>query len=133
MRGVDHLGFCGSPILSKSPKQIFPDPALGPASKPIIDGGWRTIFGRAIAPAATALQHMHDAANDAPIIRSLNTSYICRQMGLNPIPLLVAQPKEIRPHDPGSPKRIRSLWNHDPPAIAAKLMSLDPSRLIQSD
>jgi hypothetical protein len=46
---------------------------------------------------------MHDATNDAPIIRSINTSYICRQMGLNPIPLLIAQPKEVRPHDPGSP------------------------------
>jgi hypothetical protein len=90
MRGVDHLRVCGSPILSKSPKQIFSDPALGPASEPVIDRGWQTIFGRAIAPAATALQHMHDAANDAPIIRSLNTSYICRQMRLNPIKLLVA-------------------------------------------
>jgi uncharacterized protein len=43
---------------------------------------------------------MHDATNDAPIIRSLNTSHICRQMGFNPIPLLIAQPKEVRPHDP---------------------------------
>jgi hypothetical protein len=37
---------------------------------------------------------MHDAANDAPIVRSLNTSHIRRHMGLNPIPLLVAQPKK---------------------------------------
>jgi hypothetical protein len=43
---------------------------------------------------------MHDAANDAPIIRPLNASHTCRQMGLNPIPLLIAQPKEVRPHDP---------------------------------
>jgi hypothetical protein len=43
---------------------------------------------------------MHDTANDAPIIRPLDTSHICRQMGLEPIPLLVAQPKEVRPHDP---------------------------------
>jgi hypothetical protein len=46
---------------------------------------------------------MHDAANDAPIIRPLNTSHICRQMGLNPIPLLIAQPKEVCPHDPDPP------------------------------
>jgi hypothetical protein len=70
---------------------------------------------------------MHDAADDAPIIRSLNTSYICRQMGLHPIPLLVAQPKEVRPHDPGCPNESGLLWNHHPPVIAAKLMSLDPS------
>jgi hypothetical protein len=69
---------------------------------------------------------MHDAANDAPIIRPLNTSHICRQMGLNPIPLLIAQPKEVRPHDPRSPKRIRSLWNQDCLVTAAKLMSLEP-------
>jgi hypothetical protein len=46
---------------------------------------------------------MHDAANDAPIICPLNTSHICRQMGLNPIPLLIAQPKEVCPHDPDPP------------------------------
>jgi hypothetical protein len=46
---------------------------------------------------------MHDAANDAPIVRSLNTSHIRRQMGLNPIPLLIAQPKKVRPHDPDPP------------------------------
>jgi hypothetical protein len=33
---------------------------------------------------------MNDAANDAPIIRSIDTSHICWQMGLNPIPLLIA-------------------------------------------
>jgi uncharacterized protein len=46
---------------------------------------------------------MHDAANDAPIIRPLNASHVCRQMRLNPIPLLIAQPKEILSHDPGPP------------------------------
>jgi hypothetical protein len=45
---------------------------------------------------------MHNAANDAPIIRPLNTS-IRRQMGLNPIPLLIAQQKEVCPHDPDPP------------------------------
>jgi hypothetical protein len=71
---------------------------------------------------------MHDATNDAPIIRPLNTSHICRQMGFNPIPLLIAQPKEVRPHDPDPPKRIRSPWNQDSLVPAATLMSLDPSR-----
>jgi hypothetical protein len=36
MSGVDHLRLCGPPIFSKSPKQIFPDPALGPASKRLL-------------------------------------------------------------------------------------------------
>jgi hypothetical protein len=46
---------------------------------------------------------MHDAANDPPIIRPLNASHVCRQMRLNSIPLLIAQPKEILSHDPGPP------------------------------
>jgi uncharacterized protein len=46
---------------------------------------------------------MHDAANDASIIRPLNTSHIRWQMRLDPIPLLIAQPKEVLPHDPDSP------------------------------
>jgi hypothetical protein len=33
---------------------------------------------------------MNDAANDAPIIRSIDTPHICWQMGLDPIPLLIA-------------------------------------------
>jgi hypothetical protein len=107
VRGVDHLRVCGSPILSKPPKQIFPDAALCPASEPVIDRGRRAIFRRAIAPAATALQHMHDPTDDPPIIRPLDTAHIFRQMGLNPIPLLVAEPKEVRPHDPASQKESR--------------------------
>jgi hypothetical protein len=69
---------------------------------------------------------MHDTADDAPIIRSLNTSHICWQVGLNPLPLLIAQPKEVRPHDP-DPQRIKSQWNQDCLVTAAKLMSFDPS------
>src|SRR6516165_3658719 len=71
--GVDHLRVGGSSIPSKPPKQIFPDAALCPANKPVIERGRRTVFGRAIAPAATALQHMHNAASDAPSILPLNS------------------------------------------------------------
>jgi hypothetical protein len=51
---------------------------------------------------------MNDAADDASIICTLHPTYIRRQMRLDPMPLLVAQPKEILAHDP-SPfqKRIR--------------------------
>jgi hypothetical protein len=55
---------------------------------------------------------MQDAADDAPIICSLDTSYIPRQPRLNPLPLLVTQPKQVLAHDPdpsaeSSPYRIR--------------------------
>jgi hypothetical protein len=43
---------------------------------------------------------MHDAADHAPIVRSLNTSYICRQMGFDPLPLLIAQPEQVLAHVP---------------------------------
>jgi hypothetical protein len=50
---------------------------------------------------------VHDAADDATIILSLDTSHIGRQVRLDPLPLLVAQPKQIPAHDPNpSPKRI---------------------------
>jgi hypothetical protein len=43
---------------------------------------------------------MHDPADDAAIVHPLNTTNIRWQMRLNPSPLLVAQPKQISPHDP---------------------------------
>jgi len=36
---------------------------------------------------------MDDSADDAPIVRSLDTSNIRRQMWLDPLPLLITQPK----------------------------------------
>jgi hypothetical protein len=36
---------------------------------------------------------MNDAADDAAIIGTLHTTDICRQMGRDPSPLFVAQPK----------------------------------------
>lgn len=41
--------------------------AGSPAHKTIVNRRRRTVFGRAIAPSATALDHMQDAADDATI------------------------------------------------------------------
>jgi hypothetical protein len=43
---------------------------------------------------------MHDAADDAPIVHPRDTSHIPRQPRLNPLPLLIAQPKQVLAHDP---------------------------------
>jgi len=43
---------------------------------------------------------MHDPADDPPIVHTLDTSHIGRQMRLNSLPLLVAQPKQVPSHDP---------------------------------
>jgi hypothetical protein len=54
---------------------------------------------------------MHDAADDAPIIRPLDAPYIRWQMRLDPFPLLIAEPKKIRAHGPFPPskKRIKTV------------------------
>src|SRR5580704_19615866 len=93
VRRVDHLCVCGSSVSSKLPEQVFPDATLRPAHKAIIDRCRRAILGRTIAPATAAFQHMHNAADDATIVRPLDSSYVGRQMRFDPIPLLIAQPK----------------------------------------
>jgi hypothetical protein len=64
---------------------------------------------------------MDDAADDAPVIRSLDTSHICRQIRFDPLPLLIAQPEKVLAHDPNPPDRIRYPWNQDYLAAAAKI------------
>jgi hypothetical protein len=51
---------------------------------------------------------MHDAADHAAIVRSLNTSDIGRQMSFDPRPLLIAQPKQVLAHAPDLPSESRS-------------------------
>jgi hypothetical protein len=70
---------------------------------------------------------MHDATDNAPIVCTFDASHIRRQMRLNPLPLLIAQPKQALPHGPDPPKRIRYKWNQDCLTPAAKLMSFHPS------
>src|SRR5208283_4495575 len=99
---------CGSSVPSKLAKQGFPYAAPRPAYETVIDRRMRAIFGRAIAPAAAALKHVHDAADDAAIVYPLDAPHVSRQVTLHPHPLLIAQPKQIPAHDPNPfPKRIR--------------------------
>src|SRR5215472_14014190 len=78
VRRVDHLRVHRSTIPSKLPEQHFPDTAPSPADKAVIDRGRRAILGRAIAPATTAFQYVHNAADDATIIGSFDTAYVRR-------------------------------------------------------
>ena len=113
---------------SKLPEQVFPDATPRPAHKAIIDRCRRTIFGRAITPATAAFQHMHNAADDAAIIRPFDAPYIRRQMRFYPLPLLIAQPKQVPAHGPIPRKTNHALWNQDCLGCAADLMSSDPSQ-----
>jgi hypothetical protein len=120
VRGVNHLHVYRSPIPSQLSEQVFPDPASGPADKAVIDRRRRAILRRAVAPATTALQHVHDAADDAAIIGSFDTAYVRRQVRFDP---LIAQPKEISAHDPDPLHET----DHDRIVRADELMSFDPS------
>ena len=100
VRGVDHLRVGGSSVPSKFPEQVFPDATPRPAHKAIIDCRRRTILGRAIAPATATLQYVHDAADDAAIVHPLDAPDICRKAWFDPLPLRIAQPKQVPAHDP---------------------------------
>ena len=100
VRGIDHLRIRRSSTPGQFPEQVFPDAAPSPTHKAVIDRGWRTVLGRAIAPATTAFQHMDDAADHTAIFRPFDAPDIRRQVRLNPLPLLIAQPKQILAHIP---------------------------------
>src|SRR5262245_18774325 len=98
MCGIDHLGVRTSTIAGKLSEQIFPYAATGPAREAVIDRGWRTIGLRTIAPSAAAPQHVHDPAHHPTIIHHRLAANSARQMRLDPLPLLVAQPKQPSAH-----------------------------------
>src|SRR5258708_23152883 len=123
VRGVDHLRVGGSSVPGKLPEQVFPDAAPRPAHKAVIDRCRRTILGRAIAPATAALQHMHDAADDAAIVHPLDAPDIPRQVKFDPLPLLIAQPKQLPPPAPNLPPKT----NHYPIVLPQTLITPSPN------
>ena len=79
-------------------KDRLPMSALGPAIKAIVDRRVRTIVGRTIAPASTALEHMNDTADNTSIVIARRASLVRWQMRLNLSPLLVVQPEQSLAH-----------------------------------
>ena len=69
---------------------------------------------------------MHDAADDSAIVRSLDAPDIRRQVRVDPLPLLIAQPKQVPAHDPNPLPKT----NQDRIVRAEKLMSFDPNTLV---
>jgi len=66
---------------------------------------------------------VNDPADDAAVVHPLNATDIHRQVRLNPLPLLIAEPKQILAHDPDP----FSKTNQDRIVSAEELMSSDPS------
>jgi hypothetical protein len=88
VESIDKVMLC-LPQLAKASKIVPPPSPFGPAIEAIVDGRVGTILGRTIAPAGAALEHMDDAANDPPIVISLRTGQVHRQMRCNACPLPV--------------------------------------------
>jgi hypothetical protein len=66
---------------------------------------------------------VHNAADDAAIVRPLNPAYVRRQVRFDPIPLLIVQPKQAPAHDPNPLPKT----NQDRIVCAKELMSSDPN------
>ena len=96
--------------LRQSFEDRTPSATFGPAIEAIVDRRVGAIFGGAIAPACPRLQHMNDAADDAPIVVARRTRQARRQMRLDPHPLPVTQPKQTLTHSlaPNSPQRAEN-------------------------
>ena len=88
-----------------------PSSPLGPAIEAIVDRGVRAVFIRAIAPTRPRLQHMNDAADDAPIVLALRPRQSCRQVRLDARPLPSVQPKQTLTHSL-APKPLTGASNH---------------------
>ncbi len=84
--------------LRQSFKDRTPSVAFGPAIEAIVDRRVRAVFGRAIAPTSPRLQHMNDAADDAPIVVAHRTRQSSRQIRLDTRPLPITQPKQTLTH-----------------------------------
>jgi hypothetical protein len=58
----------------------------------------RPVLRRAIAPAAAAPQNMQYAADHTPVVHSLLAPNVSRQVWLDPLPLIVVEPKQVGSH-----------------------------------
>ena len=97
--------------LCQSFEDRAPSVFLGPAIEAIVDRRVGTVLARAVAPAASRLQHMDDAADDTPVVIPRRTRQVPRKMGLDTPPLLVVQPKQTRTHSL-APYSLLGTMNH---------------------
>ena len=79
-------------------ENLLPLACLAPAREPVVNRLVRPVFAGAILPRTANTQHMHDAAQNPPVVFSIRTRLVGRQMGNDLRPLLVIEPKEVRAH-----------------------------------
>src|SRR5271157_2450471 len=80
-------------------EQALPKPALRPSIVAIVDRGRWAVLKRHVAPAASRLENVQDATDDATIIDARFTRLAARQMWINCSPRFVGEPKQARHHN----------------------------------
>src|SRR5579863_1342257 len=91
--GPNHAGRAGQRV-----KDGSPDALAAPPIEAVVDRRVRSIVGRAIAPARTRTQHVHDPADDSSIVDTARATPATGHQRLNPLPFRIAQPIELLPH-----------------------------------
>ena len=76
-------------------EDVRPDAFGRPADETIVERLARTVGRRGVDPAATALQHMNDPADDTAIINPWFAACVARKMRLKPCKLLLTKPERI--------------------------------------
>ena len=104
-------------------ENILPNAALRPTNKPIVKRLLRTVdLPRAVGPASAIPQSVDDAAQNAPVINPSLAPRVCRQQRLDPRPLFIRKPKEIRHFIASSLETM----NHNMLVVGILLMGPDP-------
>src|SRR6478672_37585 len=106
MRAVESHSFRRFSRFGRRLEDALPNSLRTPAVEAIVDRLGRPIFRRTIDPSTSALEHMHDPAQNAPIVLRLHATLIAWNKRLNPRPLPVAKPKQVRPHLLGPPDSV---------------------------
>ena len=86
----------------------LPASALGLSIEPIGDRRARTVFVRAIAPTATRLQHMDNAADNPSVVVAFRPGQSAAKIRPEPGPLTIVQPEQARSHARIASSRITS-------------------------
>ena len=77
---------------------LLPNSALAPAGETIVDRLGGAVFLWAVDPAAAHFEHVHDPAQNPPIILTPRPRLNLGQMRFDLRPLLIVKPKQMRGH-----------------------------------
>jgi hypothetical protein len=101
---VDEQSIRGVASSRQGTENAFPDAAFGPADEPIVERLLRTIDVSTVRPAPAAAKRVDDPAQHPTIIHTWFAANIRRQKRLDPSPLRIGKPKEIRHISASSPR-----------------------------